>query len=88
MGLQPTQKTVATSVEMFRKTLDRGEAGDNIGILVRGAKRDDVQRGQVVGKPGTLKAYKKFEAEVHVLFSKQLSCYQLQPSSLNCRFTA
>ncbi|XP_057429316.1 elongation factor Tu, mitochondrial-like [Lotus japonicus] len=60
-------KTTVTGVEMFKKILDRGEAGDNVGLLLRGLKRDDVQRGMVVSKPGALKAYKKFEAEIYVL---------------------
>jgi len=60
-------KTTVTGVEMFKKILDRGEAGDNVGLLVRGLKRDDVERGQVVSKPGAIKAYKRFEAEIYVL---------------------
>ncbi|XP_014516905.1 elongation factor Tu, mitochondrial [Vigna radiata var. radiata] len=60
-------KTTVTGVEMFKKILDRGEAGDNVGLLLRGLKRDDVQRGMVVTKPGSLKTYKKFEAEIYVL---------------------
>ncbi|KAJ6832005.1 elongation factor Tu, mitochondrial-like [Iris pallida] len=60
-------KTTVTGVEMFKKILDHGEAGDNVGLLLRGLKRGDVQRGQVVCKPGSLKAYKKFEAEIYVL---------------------
>ncbi|CAJ1962353.1 unnamed protein product [Sphenostylis stenocarpa] len=60
-------KTTVTGVEMFKKILDRGEAGDNVGLLLRGLKRDDVQRGMVVTKPGALKTYKKFEAEIYVL---------------------
>ena len=62
-----TQKTTVTGVEMFRKLLDKGEAGDNVGILVRGLKRDDVERGQVLCKPGSIKPHTKFEAEVYVL---------------------
>jgi len=60
-------KTTCTGVEMFKKTLDRGEAGDNLGILVRGLKRDDVARGQVIAKPGSVKTHTKFQAEVYVL---------------------
>ncbi|CAN6452801.1 unnamed protein product [Victoria cruziana] len=60
-------KTTVTGVEMFKKILDRGEAGDNVGLLLRGLKRGDVQRGQVICKPGTVKTYKKFEAEIYVL---------------------
>lgn len=60
-------KTTVTGVEMFKKILDHGQAGDNVGLLLRGLKRDEVQRGQVVAKPGTLKTYKRFEAEIYVL---------------------
>ncbi|KAI4317723.1 hypothetical protein L6164_025571 [Bauhinia variegata] len=68
LGLQGgSLKTTVTGVEMFKKILDRGEAGDNVGLLLRGLKRDDVQRGMVVSKPGALKTYKKFEAEIYVL---------------------
>lgn len=67
VGLRDTQKTVVTGVEMFRKILDYGEAGDNIGLLLRGTKRDDVERGQVVAKPGSITPHKKFKAEVYVL---------------------
>ncbi|KAL6217359.1 hypothetical protein ACLB2K_010576 [Fragaria x ananassa] len=61
------QKTVVTGVEMFKKILDRGEAGDNVGLLLRGLKREDIQRGQVIAKPGTVKTHKRFEAEIYVL---------------------
>ncbi len=64
---EETQKSVVTGIEMFRKTLDYAEAGDNIGILLRGIDRTDIERGQVVAKPGTVKCYKKFSAEVYVL---------------------
>ncbi|KAH9322774.1 hypothetical protein KI387_017413, partial [Taxus chinensis] len=69
LGLKegPPTKSTVTGVEMFKKILDRGEAGDNVGLLMRGLKRDDVFRGQVVCKPGTVKTYKKFEAEIYVL---------------------
>ena len=67
VGLRDTQKTVVTGVEMFRKLLDQGEAGDNIGALVRGLKRDDVERGQVLAKPGTVNPHTEFAAEVYVL---------------------
>ncbi len=67
VGFGPTTKTVCTGVEMFRKTLDRGEAGDNIGVLLRGIKRDEVERGQVVAKPGSITPHTKFKAEVYVL---------------------
>lgn len=67
VGIRDTQKTTCTGVEMFRKLLDEGRAGDNVGILLRGTKRDDVQRGQVLAKPGSIKPHTKFEAEVYVL---------------------
>jgi len=67
VGLRPTQKTVVTGVEMFRKLLDSGMAGDNIGALVRGLKREDVERGQVMAKPGSITPHKKFKAEIYVL---------------------
>jgi len=67
VGLRPTQKTVVTGVEMFRKLLDQGEAGDNIGLLLRGTKKEDVERGQVVAKPGSITPHKKFKGEVYVL---------------------
>ncbi|CAI9085395.1 elongation factor Tu [Candidatus Methylacidiphilum fumarolicum] len=67
VGLRPTIKTVVTDIEMFRKTLDTAEAGDNVGILLRGIKKDDVERGQVVAKPGTITPHHKFKAQVYVL---------------------
>ncbi|WP_404482271.1 elongation factor Tu [Novosphingobium sp. BL-52-GroH] len=67
VGIRNTQKTVVTGVEMFRKLLDQGEAGDNIGALVRGLKREDVERGQVLAKPGTVTPHTEFDAEVYVL---------------------
>ncbi|UCG13498.1 MAG: elongation factor Tu [Deltaproteobacteria bacterium] len=67
VGIRPTHKTVCTGVEMFRKTLDEGQAGDNIGVLLRGVKRDDVERGQVVAKPGSIMPHTKFKAEAYVL---------------------
>ena len=67
VGLRPTQKTVVTGVEMFRKILDRGEAGDNIGVLLRGIGRDDVERGQVLAKPKSITPHTKFKAEVYIL---------------------
>ena len=67
VGIKPTQKTTCTGVEMFRKLLDEGEAGDNIGCLLRGTKREDVERGQVVAKPGTITPHTKFAAQVYVL---------------------
>ena len=67
VGFRPTTKTVCTGVEMFRKTLDQGLAGDNIGVLLRGTKRDDVERGQVVAKPGSITPHTKFKSEVYIL---------------------
>jgi elongation factor Tu len=67
VGIRDTQKTIVTGVEMFRKLLDQGEAGDNVGILLRGTKREDIERGQVLAKPGTINPHTKFEAEVYVL---------------------
>jgi elongation factor Tu len=63
VGIRPTIKTVCTGVEMFRKLLDEGRAGDNIGVLLRGTKRDEVERGQVVACPGTITPHTKFKAE-------------------------
>ena len=67
VGIRPTQKTTVTGVEMFRKLLDQGQAGDNAGLLLRGTKRDDVERGQVLAKPGSINPHTVFEAEVYVL---------------------
>lgn len=67
VGIRPTQKTVCTGVEMFRKLLDEGQAGDNVGLLLRGTKRDDVERGQVIAKPGSITPHTKFKAEVYIL---------------------
>jgi elongation factor Tu len=67
VGIRDTAKTTVTGVEMFRKLLDQGQAGDNVGILLRGTKRDDIERGQVLCKPGSIKPHTKFEAEVYVL---------------------
>ncbi|MFW7267360.1 elongation factor Tu [Gluconacetobacter sp. Hr-1-5] len=71
VGLRPTQKTTVTGVEMFRKLLDRGEAGDNIGALVRGTKREDVERGQVLAKPGSITPHTKFKAEAYILTKEE-----------------
>jgi len=71
VGLRPTQKTVATGVEMFRKTLDEGRAGDNIGVLLRGTKKEDVERGQVVAKPGSITPHTEFTGEVYVLSKEE-----------------
>mmetsp|Transcript_8841 Transcript_8841/g.19416 ORF Transcript_8841/g.19416 Transcript_8841/m.19416 type:complete len:426 (+) Transcript_8841:81-1358(+) len=67
VGLVASQKTTCTGVEMFKKSMDFGQAGDNVGILLRGLKREDIRRGQVIAKPGTVQTYKKFQAEVYVL---------------------
>jgi elongation factor Tu len=67
IGIRDTQKTTCTGVEMFRKLLDQGQAGDNVGVLLRGTKREDVERGQVLAKPGSIKPHTKFEAEAYVL---------------------
>ena len=67
VGIKPTVKTICTGVEMFRKLLDQGQAGDNVGVLLRGTKRDDVERGQVLAKPNTITPHTHFEAEVYVL---------------------
>ncbi|MBI4775536.1 MAG: elongation factor Tu [Deltaproteobacteria bacterium] len=71
IGIRPTQKTVVTGVEMFRKILDEGRAGDNIGVLLRGTKRDEVERGQVVALPGSITPHTKFKAEVYVLAKEE-----------------
>jgi elongation factor Tu len=71
VGIRPTQKTTCTGVEMFRKLLDEGVAGDNIGVLLRGTKRDEVERGQVLAKPGSITPHTKFEAEVYVLSKEE-----------------
>ena len=71
IGLRDTQKTVATGVEMFRKLLDQGQAGDNIGVLLRGTKKDDVERGQVLAKPGSITPHKKFKASAYILTKEE-----------------
>jgi elongation factor Tu len=71
VGFAPTQKTVCTGVEMFRKTLDTGQAGDNVGLLLRGIKKDEVERGQVVAKPGSITPHTKFKAEVYILTKEE-----------------
>ena len=71
VGLKPTQKTVVTGIEMFRKQLDFAEAGDNAGVLLRGISREQVQRGQVLAKPGTVTPHTKFEAQVYVLSKEE-----------------
>ena len=71
VGIRPTSKTVVTGVEMFRKLLDQGEAGDNVGALLRGIERDGVERGQVLCKPGSVKPHKKFKAEAYILTKEE-----------------
>jgi elongation factor Tu len=71
VGIRPTQKTVCTGVEMFRKLLDEGRAGDNVGLLLRGTKREEVERGQVVAAPGSITPHTKFEAEVYILSKEE-----------------
>jgi elongation factor Tu len=71
VGIRDTQKTTVTGVEMFRKLLDQGQAGDNVGILLRGTKREDVERGQVLCKPGSVKPHKKFKAEAYILTKEE-----------------
>jgi len=71
VGLRPTTKTVATGVEMFRKLLDQGEAGDNIGVLLRGTKREEVERGQVLAAPGSITPHTHFQCEAYVLTKEE-----------------
>jgi len=71
VGIRDTQKTICTGVEMFRKLLDQGQAGDNVGVLLRGTKREEVERGQVLAKPGSIKPHTKFECEVYVLTKEE-----------------
>ncbi len=71
VGIKPTVKTVVTGVEMFRKLLDQGQAGDNIGALLRGTKREEVERGQVLCKPGSVKPHTKFKAEAYILTKEE-----------------
>ena len=71
VGIKPTKKTVITGIEMFQKTLDQGMAGDNVGVLLRGVDKKDVERGQVLAKPGTIKPHTKFEAQIYVLTAEE-----------------
>jgi len=71
VGITDTTKTICTGVEMFRKLLDQGEAGDNVGVLLRGTKREDVQRGQVLAKTGSITPHTKFETEVYILSKEE-----------------
>jgi elongation factor Tu len=71
VGIKATVKTVVTGVEMFRKLLDQGQAGDNVGVLLRGVKREDIERGQVLAKPGSITPHTKFKAEAYVLTKEE-----------------
>ena len=71
VGLKPTLKTTCTGVEMFRKLLDAGEAGDNVGVLLRGTKREEVERGQVLAAPGSITPHKKFKCEAYILTKEE-----------------
>ena len=71
VGIRDTKKTIVTGVEMFRKTLDEGQAGDNVGVLLRGIEKNDVERGQVLAKPGTITPHKEFEAEIYILTKEE-----------------
>lgn len=71
VGIRPTQKTTVTGIEMFRKLLDEGQAGDNCGVLLRGTKKEEVERGQVLAKPGTIKPHKKFKGEAYILTKEE-----------------
>src|SRR5947207_13603888 len=71
VGIRATQKTVVTGVEMFRKLLDEGIAGDNVGCLLRGTKREEIERGQVLAKPGSITPHTKFQAEAYVLTKEE-----------------
>jgi elongation factor Tu len=71
VGLRPTKKTVVTGVEMFKKNLDQGQAGDNVGVLLRGIERDDIERGQVLAKPGTITPHTEFDSEVYILTKEE-----------------
>jgi elongation factor Tu len=71
VGIKATAKTVVTGVEMFRKLLDQGQAGDNVGVLLRGIKREDIERGQVLAKPGSITPHTKFKAEAYILTKEE-----------------
>ncbi len=71
IGMKPTQTTVVTGVEMFRKQLDEGQAGDNVGLLIRGIEKDQVERGQVIAKPGSITPHTEFEADVYILAKEE-----------------
>ena len=71
VGIRPTKKTVVTGVEMFKKNLQQGQAGDNVGVLLRGIERDDIERGQVLAKPGSITPHTEFDAEVYILAKEE-----------------
>jgi elongation factor Tu len=71
VGIRPTRKTVVTGVEMFKKNLDQGQAGDNVGVLLRGIERDDIERGQGLAKPGSITPHTEFDAEVYILTKEE-----------------
>ena len=71
VGITDTKKTVATGVEMFRKLLDQGQAGDNVGVLLRGIKKDEIERGQVLAQPASIKPHLKFKGEVYILTKEE-----------------
>jgi elongation factor Tu len=71
IGIRPTKKTVVTGVEMFKKSLDQGQAGDNVGVLLRGVERDDIERGQVLCKPGSITPHTEFDGEVYILTKEE-----------------
>jgi elongation factor Tu len=71
VGIKPTSESVVTGVEMFRKLLDEGQAGDNVGILLRGVEKNQIERGQVLAAPGTIKPHKKFKAQVYILTKEE-----------------
>jgi elongation factor Tu len=71
VGIRPTTKSVVTGVEMFKKNLDQGQAGDNVGVLLRGVERDDIERGQVLAKPGSITPHTEFDAEVYILTKEE-----------------
>ena len=71
VGIHPTKKSVVTGVEMFKKNLDQGQAGDNVGILLRGIEREDIERGQVLAKPGTITPHTEFDSEVYILTKEE-----------------
>jgi elongation factor Tu len=71
VGIKPTSKTIVTGIEMFRKQLDEGQAGDNAGLLLRGVEKKDVERGQVLAKPGSITPHTEFEAEVYILTKEE-----------------